>query len=246
MPAIKDVAIVLKRLDYSETSQVLLFLTREHGPRRLIAKGIKRGTKKHFASGIDLLERGGIVFLPASRSSDGLGTLTEWQQLDAHLGLRNDLHRLYAAQYAAEITAAMTEEADPHPDLFDALSELLGHLARPGPPPFILLAAYQCTLLEAAGIWPDLNRCVNCGKPAPAGRAGYYSATSGGLTCRQCVTQLKEHRMVSGQTLAALRERLFTERTSRDAFDLLDYAISHAMGRPPRTARVLRTTVRQR
>ena len=54
MTAIKDEAIVLRRLDYSETSQVLAFFTRDHGPRRLIAKGVKRSTKKKFATGIDL------------------------------------------------------------------------------------------------------------------------------------------------------------------------------------------------
>ncbi len=37
MASVKDVAIVLRRLDYSETSQVLAMLTREHGQQRLIA-----------------------------------------------------------------------------------------------------------------------------------------------------------------------------------------------------------------
>ena len=55
MPLVKDEAIVLRRLDSSESSQVLVFFTREHGPQRLIAKGIKRGTKQRFATGIDLL-----------------------------------------------------------------------------------------------------------------------------------------------------------------------------------------------
>ena len=67
MAAVKDQAIVLRRLDYSETSQVLVFLTREHGLQRLIAKGIKRSTKKKYATGIDLLERGRLVFLISAR-----------------------------------------------------------------------------------------------------------------------------------------------------------------------------------
>ena len=98
MPAIKDEAITLRRLDYSETSQVLVFLTREHGCRRLIAKGIKRGTRQRFATGIDLLERGQIMFISKSQSDASLGTLTEWRQLDAYMGLRGDLRRLYSGQ----------------------------------------------------------------------------------------------------------------------------------------------------
>src|SRR5512146_2296347 len=113
MPAIKDQAITLRRLDYSETSQVLLFLTRDHGPRRLLAKGIKRGTKKKFATGIDLLEHGRVVFSSRTPGDSSLGTLMEWQQINLYIGLRTELARLYAAQYAAEVTAAMVEEADP-------------------------------------------------------------------------------------------------------------------------------------
>ncbi|HQA45519.1 MAG TPA: recombination protein O N-terminal domain-containing protein, partial [Phycisphaerae bacterium] len=97
MPVMKDEAVALRRIDYSETSQVLLFLTRGHGPRRLLAKGIKRGTKQKFATGIDLLEHGRVVFAVRASGESGLGNLTEWRQIDLYTGLRSDLHRLYAA-----------------------------------------------------------------------------------------------------------------------------------------------------
>jgi len=236
MTAIKDEAIVLRRLDYSETSQVLAFFTREHGPRRLIAKGVKRSTKKKFATGIDLLERGQLVFVPKTRSEGALGTLTEWRQIDAHLGLRRDLGRLYAGQYAAEVTSAMTEEADPHPELFDAMAELLASLAAGGDG-LPLLAGYQCVLLTAAGLWPDLTRCVMCDKPAPPHRAAYFSAHQGGLVCRDCEPTLPEKRKVTGATLTALRERSFAPGAARAAFDLLNYTISHTIGRQPALAK---------
>ncbi len=240
MPAIKDEAITLRRLDYSETSQVLVFLTREHGCRRLIAKGIKRGTKKHFATGIDLLERGQIMFVSKSHTDSSLGTLTEWRQLDAYLGLRDDLRRLYGGQYAAEITTAMSEEAEPDVGLFDALRELLEGLAC-GADPLPLLVGYQCAALRSAGLWPDLSRCIVCGKPAPAGRAGFFAVHQGGLACRDCEPGIVEKRKVSGATLDALREARLTPHTARDAFDLLNYAISHIIGRQPALARFLLT-----
>ena len=248
MPAIKDEAITLRRLDYSETSQVLVFLTREHGCRRLIAKGIKRGTRQRFATGIDLLERGQIMFISKSQSDASLGTLTEWRQLDAYMGLRGDLRRLYGGQYAAEVTAAMVEEADPDPELYDALRDLLAALAldrlagvgqglASGTEPLPLLVGYQCALLRSAGLWPDLSRCVVCGKPAPAGRAGYFAVHQGGLACRDCEPGIVEKRKVAGITLNALREAKLSTETARDAFDLLNYTISHIIGRQPSLAR---------
>jgi DNA repair protein RecO (recombination protein O) len=241
MAAIKDEAITLRRLDYSETSQVLVFLTRGNGLRRLIAKGIKRGTRKQFATGIDLLERGQVVFIAKSQSDASLGTLTEWKQIDGYMGLRNDLQRVYGGQYAAEITAAMVEEGDPQPELYDALRELLGALAAGGEP-LPLLVGYQCDLLDRAGLWPDLTRCVVCGKPAPPNRAGYFAVHEGGLVCRDCEAGVVEKRKVSGTTLDALRDRRGDAESARDAFELLNYALSHVIGRQPALARfVLKT-----
>ena len=230
MAAVKAQGVVLRRLDYSETSQVLVFLTREHGLQRLIGKGIKRSTKKHFATGIDLLERGHLVFLRGARGEGRLGTLTEWQQTESHLGLRADLQRWYAGQYAAEITSGMIEEADPHPDLFDALAELLASLSA-GNDPQEGLVSYQCALLRSVGLWPDLTRCVACDRPAPARRAAYFSAQQGGLVCRNCQPTLPETRKVSAAVLTGLREGRWEQNAVRSALELLDYMISYTMGR---------------
>ena len=236
MAALKDQAIVLRRLDYSETSQVLHFLTRLHGPQRLIAKGIKRSTKRQFAAGIDLLEKGLVVFIRKSQGNPPLGTLTEWRQTDPFLGLRRDLGRLHAAQYAAEVTAAMTVDNDPHPELFDALALSLAALAEDAHP-LGQLAGYQCALLSSAGLWPKLTGCVICDRPAPEGRAGYFSAHQGGLICRGCAETAAEKKLVTAATLTSLRGRTWSDKTARGVFDLLNYVISHIIGRPPTTAR---------
>ena len=231
MAAIKDQAIVLRQLDYSESSQVLAMLTREHGQQRLIGKGLKRSTKTRVAVGIDLLEKGELVFLPPVRAEAGLGTLTEWRQVQPFLGVRSTLPRWYAAQYAAEITAAMTEQGDPHIGVFDGLDNLLSALCVEddvaGP-----LAAFQRTLLEQAGVWPDLTRCVACDRPAPEGRAAFFSAQQGGLVCRECQPKIHESRKIGAAVLTALREGRYDAQTGRAALDILDYTIAHVIGRP--------------
>lgn len=248
MATIKDQAIVLRRLDYSETSQVLVFLTRLHGQRRLIAKGIKRSSKKKFAVAIDLLERGEVMFVARSESDRTLGTLTEWRQADLYLGLRGNLQRWYEAQYAAEITAGLTGDSDPHPEVFDALVQLIALLAEPGIGPesdalescddtLPLLVGYQKGLLSAVGLWPDLTRCVLCDRPAPPGRAGYFSAHQGGLICRDCEPHLPEKRKAGAATLTALRENSWTRETAKLAFELLDYTIAHTLGHRPALTR---------
>lgn len=239
MPAIKDQAIALRRLDYSETSQVLLFLTREHGTRRLLAKGIKRSTKKKPAAGIDLLEHGLLEFSVRPGSEGSLGMLMEWQQVNIYLGLRAGLERLYSAQYAAEVTAGMVEEADPHPDVFDALVALLEGLVSGGAA-LPLLTRYLATLLTGVGLWPDLTRCMLCDKPAPSGLAGFFSAQQGGLICRACVNRVPEKRKVNASILDALRKGEFDATTAPGAFEFLDYTLTHILARRPELSRFVR------
>ncbi len=129
MALISDRAIVLRRLDYSETSQILALFTREHGQVRVIAKGIKRSTRSRFAVGIDLLELGHVVWSARADRPQNLAILTEWKQVNAFVGLRERLERLYAAQYAAEITAELTVDHDPHSTLFDDLRLFLQKLS---------------------------------------------------------------------------------------------------------------------
>jgi DNA repair protein RecO (recombination protein O) len=98
MPLIRDEAVVLGRLDYSETSQVIVVLTRAHGKLRAIAKGIKRGTRARFAVGIDLLDVGTLVASGRSERDGGLATVTEWRQTRSLSGLRERLSRIEAAE----------------------------------------------------------------------------------------------------------------------------------------------------
>jgi len=231
MAPIKDQALVLRRLDYSETSQVLAFFTREHGQHRLLGKGVKRGTKSRFAPGIDLLERGEIVFLPSTRAEGGLGTLVEWHQREAYLPLRGDLRCWYAAQYGAEVTLAMTEPADPHPELFDALASFFRVLCEQGWA-VVHVVRYQCMLLHAVGLWPELGRCVSCGRAAPPNRAAYYSIHQGGLICRTCQPTYPDTRLVDAATLNALRQQSVSDAQAPAVMKLLDDTITQTIGRP--------------
>src|SRR5689334_14785344 len=122
MALIQDRSICLRKVEYSETSQILLLLTREHGLVRVIAKGAHRRTKagaSKFDGGADLLDIGNAVF--TDRTDKDLATLCEWGLREGHLELRRSLRGMYLAQYAAELVALLFEEHDPHPNLFDRL-----------------------------------------------------------------------------------------------------------------------------
>ncbi len=204
MSLLKDNAIVLRRLDYSETSQVIVVFTREHGQQRLIAKGIKRGTRVRTAVGVDLLEHGSVVYSSRPGNEDVLGALTEWRQQDGFPHLRRDLSKLYAAQYAAEVTAQLTEVNDPHAMLFDGLIDLLRRLE--AAPPIESLVDYLRLMLREIGLTPECGVCAACGRSVLADAVVYFSSRQGGAICRDCEPAIIEKVRVKAATLNVLRE----------------------------------------
>ncbi len=249
MAMIRDEAVVLSRLDYSETSQVLVLFTREHGKVRAIARGIKRGTKTRFAVGIDLLEIGSVVVSSRQERSANLATLIEWKQTQSLPDLRSKLSRIHAAQYAAEVTTHLTEDWDPHVELFDALKATLITLSE-GADELTAVVRYQHLLLHAIGSMPRWDVCVRCGR---GGELTHLSSFEGGMICRHCEPNQIEKWEVSQPALDLLRKLpdTPTEDTTRSpaivaAFEALNYHISHLMGKAPVLAPKLIPTPQQR
>ncbi|MCP4250969.1 MAG: DNA repair protein RecO, partial [bacterium] len=264
-------AVVLRRVDFSETSQVLVLLTRGHGKVRAIAKGVKRSTKKRFAAGIDLLELGDVVLSARRGGQAQLATLTEWKQSTSFWSLRQRLARLYAGQYAAEVVAGLTEDWDPHPIAFDALVGLLERLCELEQP-IPELVGFLGRLLDEIGSMPRFDVCIGCGRAVAGGRDIYFSSFEGGLLCRGCEGAHVEKRRVSEVARALLRSvadpngldspapagevdavRVADPALGAEidpawagAFDLFNYHVSHLMGRAPLLANKVRPSRRLR
>lgn len=209
MPTQSDYAIVLRLSDFSETSQIATLFCREAGLVRLIAKGARRGTAKRVAVGLDLLELGELMFAPPRRG-EGLGTLAEWKQRDGFGDLRAALAPLYAGLYAAELVTFLTVEYDPHPPLFEVLSALLRALVQDVSAAAVEteLLRFEAALVTTIGFAPLLDHCTACSRLRPAGAAGYFSSTAGGLVCRDCEPRIREKQRVRGTVIDILRAAL--------------------------------------
>lgn len=179
-----DRCICLRKVEYSETSQILAFFGRETGLFRVIAKGAHRRTKagaSRFDGGVDLLDSGDAVMTDPSVRE--LATLAEWKLLDGHLELRKNLRAMHLALYCAELTGLMVHENDPYPELFDLLQWVLGELTTPRLEE--ALVVFQLNLLLQTGFLPELGVCVTCGKAIEWGRV-LFSPQAGGVVCGTC------------------------------------------------------------
>ena len=178
MPTISDNAICLRRWDFSETSQTVSLLTREHGIIRGIAKGAKR-EKGGFSGGIELLTRGHLVAIV--KPGRDLATLTEWRLEELFPAARRNLEANRAALYMVDLVSHMMTEQDPHPAVFDALIHALRSLDSTDRIPAALLHL-QWTVLKEAGYTPRLARDAQTGRPLPSDQPVLaFSPEAGGL-----------------------------------------------------------------
>ncbi|MFN4243861.1 MAG: DNA repair protein RecO [Tepidisphaerales bacterium] len=159
---VHDEAVCLRWWDVSNTSQILLLLTRSHGLVRGVAKGARRTSRAGasvFSGGVDLLDLGTVEMRYAADRE--LSDVTAWTLTDGHLALRLDLRRAYLALFLGELITRVLAEHDPHPAVFDDFTETLACLCRDDNEVFALVMALR--LLKAAGILPELGRCGACG-----------------------------------------------------------------------------------
>ena len=206
MALVHDRCICLRKVEYSETSQILTLFGREHGLVRLMAKGAHRRTKagaSKFDGGVDLVDLGEAVF--TQRLERDLGLLTEWSLKEGHLALRSDLRAMYLALYAAELVSLLFEEHDPHPELFDRFEATLAELGTARTEEAFL--AFELDLVRESGYLPEMGCCVNCGAELGTGLAylAYFSPSRGGMLCRNCEGVLPDRLALDARLLGVMQ-----------------------------------------
>jgi len=254
MARIKDEAICIWLQDWSETSQVAVFLTETGGKLRGLAKGARRmspGAVARYSGGIELLARGQVV--ASTGRPESLAVVTEWDLHDPHPHLRQELvaHRL--GLYAADVVGHLMAEGDPHPAVFRALAEFLAALAgargRAG-----ALLRFQWAILEELGYRPELDQDPETGLPLPldaaAGTLVFDPGAGGGRVARPGAGEtgaagpgpwpvrsatLELLRRVRDGTLPARPESAVLDRANR----LLCVYIRSILGRELMTMRVV-------
>jgi DNA repair protein RecO (recombination protein O) len=178
MPTIKDQAVCLRRWDFSETSQTVSLLLREHGVVRGLAKGAKR-ERGRFSGGIDVLTAGEVVAI--TKPGRQLATLTDWNLRTSWTVVRRDLAANRIGLYAVDLAHQMLAEHDGHPRLFDALIDLLDAL-QAGDDKWTALLRFQWVLLSETGYTPQLERFADTDQAAPSGTPTLgFSAAAGGI-----------------------------------------------------------------
>ncbi len=239
----KDSGLCIRAVDYSETSQILTLFTRANGKISAIAKGSKR-PKSAFDGPIEVFSHGKIVFSDSTREK--LATLTEFEQQPGFTNLANNLFALNCCFFATELVDKLTDDYDPHPELFDSFLRFLQDANEEGRKALSLLILFQLTLLKEIGLQPILNACVNCKtshESLTTSHEIYFSSFANGLICRDCEASFPDKIRLTKMAANCLANvKLIAEadeETLNEIEKILIYHFTEILGRPPKMAKYI-------
>ena len=172
--------IVVKARDLGEADRVIVLFTPNRGLLSCVARGARRPTSK-TGGHVDLLRH---VTAHVSEGLSDLHVISQVETVNAFLGLRSDYDRLALASHFAEMDERFSLPNAANPRLFSLLRDAMGFAedVEKGKLPLLRLW-YEMTLLAAAGLQPQLHRCVRTGADIAPGDH-WFSASEGGIVKR--------------------------------------------------------------
>lgn len=183
-------AISLHQMAYGETSQIVEFLTEDHGRIAALARGSHR-PKNSYQGAVDALVYARIAF--SQYHGRGLDLLLSRDVLTAFPELRRDLDRFHAASYLTELVRHGVPINHDLPGMFALFrGGLVALHDRPRDELMHVIFAFEWRFLKILGLMPALDRCVVCsvlrgrGGRVRDGSSYGMSVERGGLVCSTC------------------------------------------------------------
>jgi DNA repair protein RecO (recombination protein O) len=249
MASEKTEAIVIRMVEFSETSLIVTLFSRHFGRISAIAKGARR-PKGPFEGALDLL---GVCHIEVLRkANDSLDILTEAKLARRFRGAQKSLDRLYCGYYIAEMLARWTDDDDPHEDLYDLALEAISRIDG-SDDHLMAVTHFEVRAMRLLGNAPATRQCVACGGEVDRGRARVaFGHEVGGVLCEACRGRHRGVAMVQESVLAWLDRLIELEKPPEERFSNADYRplrallnryITVSLGSRPRTQSMLPTIV---
>ncbi len=220
MASEKTLAIVIRLIEFSESSYVATLFTEDFGKITGLAKGARR-PKSAFENALDLLTICRVVFI--RKSSESMDLLTEARLERPFRVASRDLTRLNAGYYVAELLQSLTDQRDPHPRVFRVALQTLDGLNAEADVATSLLY-FELQILKDLGHLPSLDDCVECGQPlARTGNRVAFGLVAGGVLCVQCKAGQRPVVSLSRRAVDALQQ-LSAEEGNGD-FEPIDRSV---------------------
>ena len=161
MPLIETESLLIKTFNLAEADRIVVFLTREHGMVRGVAKGAKR-LKSRFGSS---LEPYSIVRLEYfQKDSVELVSIQKAELVQSNFAAASNPDFLQKFSYLGDLLITFSPPHDPNETLYRMVRACI-ETAAADPASLLSIGVYfELWLLRLAGYMPDWSKCDECGR----------------------------------------------------------------------------------
>lgn len=201
--------IIIKDINYKESSKILHILTREYGNIGVISKGC-RNMKSKLRSVSSKLTYGYFYI----SKKDELSTLIEVDIIDDLKNIKKDFSKIGYLSYLVDLTNQVIKETNNF-SLFDIMSSAIEKI-NSSFDPMIITNIVELKFLEDLGVKPILDCCSICGSKE---EIVTISSDTGGYICRNCYTN---QYVVDLKTIKLLRMFYYVDISKIKELNILD------------------------
>src|SRR5258708_3484929 len=163
MPVYTSEALILRTYKLGEADRIVVFLTRDRGKKRGVAKGARRA-KSRFAGALESLTRAGVAYYERELRDLVRINYIESQRSPLAIVARHaeNASALGHAEYFAELIDEWAPEGHADERLYRLGSSVIDAFAD-GAATERLARYFEFWLLRLQGVYPRLSACPECG-----------------------------------------------------------------------------------
>lgn len=178
---INSEAIVLRKIDYGETSLICTLFTKEAGKVTIIAKGAKKPKNPigHILEPINILD---VNFY--NKPSRNIQILKEASISKNFQNIRNNYEKILYSLIFIEYIDRVTRFENQEPIIFRLIKSVLVNLDSNHVPNQLIYIFFCYQLTTQLGFMIEYRFCDQCHRPL---KASIFNIRKGGLCCKKCL-----------------------------------------------------------
>jgi DNA repair protein RecO (recombination protein O) len=197
---IKTDAVVLSKMNYSDSSCIASLFTEDFGKLSVMVKGA-RSSKSKFGKIIDPINYLSVVIY--KKESREIQLLSQADIIDYYPGIKNELVKLWYSQAIIELVKNLLAEHEVNKKIFKGVIKILSRLNLGDERPEVTFGRFFIFFLKEIGYEIQTDSCTLCGKVKFANNVHYNYDK--GLICGECRKSVVDNYDINLELLAYLK-----------------------------------------
>lgn len=161
MPLVETESLVIKTFNLAEADRIVVFLTREHGVVRGVAKGAKR-LKSKFGSSLEPFSVVNVEYF--QKDAVDLVSIQKADLIQSYFGAAANPDFLQKFSYLGDLLIAFSPPHDPNETLYRMVKAAIETASAEANSLLGVGVYFELWLLRLAGYMPDWSKCDQCGR----------------------------------------------------------------------------------